>query len=73
MTTEYDDRSEVKMTIESAVKEGKAAFILGSSRKDNPYAKALRKGVSDDRRHAGLADLGCQWDSGFSIAQREAR
>ena len=61
------------MAMESAVKEGKTAFILRSSRKDNPYAKALRKGVSDNSRHTGLADLSCQWDSGFSIAQREAR
>ena len=60
--------------MESAVGEGKTAFVLGSSRKDNPYAKALKEGVGDDdARYAGLADLRDQWDSGFSIAQRETR
>jgi hypothetical protein len=53
-----------------AVKEGKAGYVLGSSREDNPYLKAKNR---DMERIRVLDDLACQWDSGFSSAKMEAQ
>lgn len=53
-----------------AIKEGKAGYVLGSSREDNPYLKAKNR---DMERIRVLDDLACQWDSGFSSAKMEAQ
>ena len=58
-----------------ATHEGKSAYVLGSKREDNPYKKARLQfptGFRDtsDNRLSALRDLECQWDSGYSIAQR---
>jgi hypothetical protein len=61
-----------------AVKEGKAGYVLGSSREDNPYLKIQNRAnggrlLIDMERVRELDDLACQWDSGFSSAKMEAQ
>ena len=58
------------LSTNGAIKEGKAGYVLGSSRADNPYLKALNR---DMERVRELDDLACQWDSGFSTAKWEAQ
>ena len=56
-------------------REGFKSFHAGKKREDNPYKKARLQfptGFRDtsDNRLSALRDLECQWDSGYSIAQR---
>ena len=69
---------------QSQVKEGKAAYFLGSRPDMNPYTKALKAGGPVDFwtgevKHpwsandaSGLRYSSGQWDSGYAIAQRRA-
>jgi len=75
----------IEMEMNGAIHEGRAAYVLGSSADANPYRKATAGGYSQyqmcgiehgsadmDYRWANLIDLGCQWDSGYAVAKREA-
>lgn len=55
-----------------AIKEGRAAYVLGSPPEANPYHKA-RVAIGGDEKQWILMDLECQWDSGYAIAKREGR
>ena len=68
------------MEMNGAVHEGRAAYVLGSTMRDNQYRRAkdsyreiITRNIRlkfDDERYAGLVDLECQWDSGYAIAKR---
>ena len=59
--------------LEGFYQEGGAAYVLGSSRSDNPYAKAKRNMMGnpkikyDDATFAMLMEGAMKWDSGFSM------
>ena len=66
------------LSTNGAIKEGKAGYVLGSSREDNPYLKIQNRAnggrlLIDMERVRELDDLACQWDSGFSSAKMEAQ
>jgi hypothetical protein len=56
----------------SAIREGRAAYVLGRTLNDNPYRRALisDRGDLPESRREGLRLLECDWDSGHAVARR---